>query len=117
MLLPAGVTVNPVGNSPLSTQNLPYSFHAHSSVFDTTASGCRLQQLKDTRVTPGDPQTQQKSGSSPVALGEIHLVPVRPPIRFGPQGRMKGGVPLQKGGREFLGRKGNGRKSWAPPGR
>lgn len=98
MLLPAGVTVNPVGSSPLSAQNLPYSFHAHSSVFDTTVLGCRLQQLKDTRVTPGDSQTQQKSGSSPVALGEIHLAPVRPPIRFGPQGRMKAGVPLRKGG-------------------
>ncbi|EDM12673.1 rCG47583 [Rattus norvegicus] len=30
---------------------------------------------------------------------------------------MKGGVPCGRGGREFLGRKGNGRKSWAPPGR
>lgn len=44
-------------------------------------------------MTPGDPQIPQKS----VALGEIHLAPVRPPIRFGPQGRMKGGVPLRKG--------------------
>lgn len=118
MLLPAGVTVNPVVNSPLSTQNLPYSFHAHSSVFDTTASGCRLQQLKDTRVTPGDPQTQQKSGSSPVALGEIHLVPVRPPIRFGPQGRMKGGSPCRRGaGSSLAGREMEGKAGLHPGGR
>lgn len=50
-------------------------------------------------MTPGDPQIQQKSGSGPVALGEIHLAPVRPPIRFGPQGRMKGGgPPAEEGG-------------------
>lgn len=54
MLLPAEVTVNPVGSSPPSAQTLPYSFDAHPSVFGTTVLGRRRQQLRDTRVTPGD---------------------------------------------------------------
>lgn len=41
----------------------------------------------------------QKLGFGQGALGGIHSSFVRPPIRSGPQGRLKGGVPLRKGGR------------------
>lgn len=123
MLLPAGVTVNPVGRRPGSSHSLrsrpsPTPPTPQSSAPYATVLGCILQQLKGTEVTPGNPQMHQKLGLGPVALGGIHSSPVRPPIRSGPQGRKREGVPpCGRGGGEFLGRKGNGRKSWAPPGR
>lgn len=104
MLLPAGVTVNPVGRTPsssltLQSRSFPTLPTPHPATPCATVLGCALQQLKGTEVTPGDPQMHQKPGFGPVALGGIHSSPVRPPIRSGPQGRMKGGVPPAEGGR------------------
>lgn len=103
MLLPAGVTVNPVGRRPSSSHSLqsrpsPTPPTPQPSAPYATVLGCILQQLKGTEVTPGNPQMHQKLGLGPVALGGIHSSAVRPPIRSGPQGRKREGVPLAEGG-------------------
>lgn len=85
--------------------------------------GCALQPFKGTEVTPGDPQMHTRSqapwpGSS--WRNSILACPASHPL-WPPRAHdvcVRGGVPsAEGGGGEFLGRKGNGRKSWAPPGR
>lgn len=124
MLLPAGVTVNPVGRRPGSSHSLrsrpsPTPPTPQSSAPYATVLGCILQQLKGTEVTPGNPQMHQKLGLGPVALGGIHSSPVRPPIRSGPQGRKREGVPLAEGGAgsSLAGREMEGKAGLHPGGR
>lgn len=67
MLLPAGVTVNPVGRSPSAALSLqsrpsPTPLTPCTPTPYATVLGCTLQQLKGIRVTPGDPQMHQKLG-------------------------------------------------------
>lgn len=124
MLLPAGVTVNPVGRTPsssltLQSRSFPTLPTPHPATPCATVLGCALQQLKGTEVTPGDPQMHQKPGFGPVALGGIHSSPVRPPIRSGPQGRMKGGGPPcgRGAGSSLAGREMEGKAGLHPGGR
>lgn len=124
MLLLAGVTLNPVGRGP--SASLPLQSRASPTLPTpqpaapcATVLGCALQQLKGIEVTPGDPQMYQKPGFGPVALEGIHFSPVRPPIRSGPQGRMKGGVPPAEGGAgsSLAGREMEGKAGLHPGGR
>lgn len=124
MLLPAGVTVNPVGRRPGSSHSLqsrpsPTPPTPQPSAPYATVLGCILQQLKGTEVTPGNPQMHQKLGLGPVASSwrnSFLACPASHPL-WPPRAQEGGGPPCGRGGGEFLGRKGNGRKSWAPPGR
>ena len=67
MLLPAGVTVNPVGRRPSSALSLqsrpsPTPLTPCPSNPYATVLGCTLRQLPGIGVTPGDPQMHQKLG-------------------------------------------------------
>lgn len=106
MLLPAGVTVNPVGRRPAPSTPCSPDLPQHVPLPRPRMPrmplfwGCILRQSQGIEVTPGDPQMHQKPGFGPVALGRIHFSPVRPPIRSGPQGRKReGGPPCGRGGR------------------